>query len=96
MTSSWPGRCTPPSCQPTPGREPNAIAAVHASYATVHGHALVERKLYVQAEWFTDPKHPAAGFDTRHASAVKSQMARDQARRALDDGLRPAWPEDPD
>ena len=46
----------------------------------------------MQAEWFTDPKRMlAAGFEAGHAFATKGQIARDQARRALDGGLRPAW-----
>jgi SRSO17 transposase len=67
----------------------NAIAAV---YATAHGHALVDRDLYVQREWFTDPERMRrAGFDDGHAFATKGQIARDQARRVLDAGLEPAW-----
>ncbi len=33
----------------------------------------------------------AAGFPGGHAFATKGQIARDQARRALDAGLDPAW-----
>jgi SRSO17 transposase len=75
----------------TAGRIGNAIAAVYASYATAHAHALVDRELSVQAEWFTDPERMrAAGFEADHVFATKGQIARDQARRALDGGLRPA------
>ena len=38
----------------TAGRIENAVVTVYASYATVHGHALVDRELYVQAGWFAD------------------------------------------
>ncbi|MBR7827563.1 IS701 family transposase [Actinospica sp. MGRD01-02] len=76
----------------TAGRIENAIVAVYAGYATAHGHALVDRELYVQAEWFADPERMrAAGFPDEHAFATKGQLARDQARRALDGGLAPAW-----
>jgi SRSO17 transposase len=76
----------------TAGRIENAIVAVYASYATAHGHALIDRELYVQAEWFTDPERMrAAGFEADHVFATKGQIARDQARRALDGGLRPDW-----
>jgi SRSO17 transposase len=76
----------------TAGRIENAIVAVYASYATAHGHALVDRELYVQREWFTDPERMRrAGFDDGHAFATKGQIARDQARRVLDAGLAPAW-----
>jgi SRSO17 transposase len=76
----------------TAGRIENAIVAVYASYATARGHALIDRELYVQAEWFTDPERMrAAGFEAGHAFATKGQIAREQARRALDGGLTPAW-----
>lgn len=76
----------------TAGRIENAIVAVYASYATAYGHALVDRELYVQADWFTDPERMrAAGFEAGHVFATKGQIARDQARRALDGGLSPAW-----
>ena len=76
----------------TAGRIENAIVAVYATYATARGHALIDRELYVQREWFTDPdRMHRAGFDDQHAFATKGQIARDQARRALDAGLQPAW-----
>jgi SRSO17 transposase len=76
----------------TAGRIENALVAVYAGYATAHGHALIDRELYVQREWFAEPERMrAAGFDADHAFATKGQIARDQARRALDSGLRPAW-----
>jgi SRSO17 transposase len=76
----------------TAGRIENAIVAVYASYATAHGHALIDRELYVQREWFTDPdRMRQAGFDADHAFATKGRIAKTQAQRALDGGLRPAW-----
>jgi SRSO17 transposase len=46
----------------------------------------------VQREWFTDPERMRrAGFPDQHAFATKGQIARDQAERALDAGLAPAW-----
>ena len=76
----------------TAGRIENAIVAVYVTYATAHGHALVDRDLYVQREWFTDPdRMRRAGFEADHAFATKGKIARDQAHRALDAGLRPAW-----
>lgn len=76
----------------TAGRIENAIVAVYATYATAHGHALIDRDLYVQREWFTDPDRMGeAGFEAGHAFATKGQIARAQAHRALDGGLEPAW-----
>ena len=46
----------------------------------------------MQREWFADPERMrAAGFEADHAFATKGQIARDQAERALDGGLKPAW-----
>jgi SRSO17 transposase len=76
----------------TAGRIENAIVAVYATYATAHGHALIDRDLYVQKEWFTDRQRMArAGFAPDHAFATKPVLARAQAERALDAGLTPAW-----
>ena len=73
----------------TAGRIENAIVAV---YATTHGHALIDRDLYVQHAWFADPERMArVGFGECHAFATKPQLARAQAERALDAGLAPAW-----
>jgi SRSO17 transposase len=76
----------------TAGRIENALVAVYATYATTHGHALIDRDLYVQRAWFADPERMArAGFGEQHTFATKPQFARDQAERALDAGLAPAW-----
>ena len=72
----------------TAGRIENAV---YASYATASGHALIDRELYVQADWFADANRmTAAGFPSDHAFATKPQLARIQAERALDGGLDPA------
>lgn len=72
----------------TAGRIENAVVAVYATYATALGHALVDRELYVQKEWFRDRLRMArAGFPPDHAFATKPRLARAQAERALDDGL---------
>jgi len=76
----------------TAGRIENAVVAVYATYATAHGHALIDRGLYVQREWFTDPERMRrAGFPDQHPFATKGQIARDQAERTLDAGLAPSW-----
>ena len=76
----------------TAGRIENAVVAVYATYATTLGHALVDRELYLQKEWFADRERMAkAGFEPDHAFATKPQLAKAQAERALDAGLAPAW-----
>jgi SRSO17 transposase len=76
----------------TMGRVENVIVAVYTTYATERGHALIDRDLYVQEDWFTDPRRMAkAGFPPGHAFATKPELAIAQAERALAAGIRPAW-----
>jgi SRSO17 transposase len=76
----------------TMGRVENVIVAVYTTYATEKGHALIDRDLYVQEEWFEDPARMAkAGFPPGHAFATKPDLAIAQAERALAAGIRPAW-----
>ncbi|HEV2634389.1 MAG TPA: IS701 family transposase [Actinocrinis sp.] len=76
----------------TMGRVENVIVAVYTTYATDRGHALIDRDLYVQDDWFKDPARMAeAGFPADHAFATKPALALAQAKRALAAGIRPAW-----
>jgi SRSO17 transposase len=76
----------------TMGRVENVIVAVYTTYATDRGHALIDRDLYVQADWFEDPaRMAAAGFPKDHAFATKPALALAQATRALAAGISPAW-----
>ena len=76
----------------TMGRVENVIVAVYTTYATEKGHALIDRDLYVQEDWFADPRRMAkAGFPPGHAFATKPELAIAQAKRALAAGIRPAW-----
>jgi SRSO17 transposase len=70
----------------------NVIVAVYTTYATEMGHALIDRDLYVQQDWFDDPQRMAkAGFPPDHVFATKPELAIAQAKRALAGGIRPAW-----
>jgi SRSO17 transposase len=74
------------------GRVENVIVAVYTTYATERGHALIDRDLYVQADWFDDPARMAAArFPADHAFATKPALALAQAKRALAAGIRPRW-----
>ena len=76
----------------TMGRVENVIVAVYTTYATEKGHALIDRDLYVQEDWFADPQRMAkAGFPPGHAFATKPELAIAQAQRAFAAGIRPAW-----
>jgi SRSO17 transposase len=41
----------------TMGRVENVIVAVYTTYAPERGHALIDRGMYVQEDWFADPAH---------------------------------------
>jgi hypothetical protein len=59
-----PAAQTGPRVSEPTARIEDAIVAVYAAYATAHGHALVDRDLYVQRERFADPdRMRRAGFD---------------------------------
>ncbi|MFI1299956.1 transposase [Streptomyces noursei] len=76
----------------TMGRVENVIVAVYTTYATKRGHALIDRDLYVQADWFDDPaRMTTAGFPKEHAFATKPALALAQTKRALAAGIRPEW-----
>jgi SRSO17 transposase len=76
----------------TAGKITNAIVAVYTTYASRHGHCLIDGDLYAQKGWFTDPERFAlAGFDPGHAFRTKPEIALEQAERALAAGLPVAW-----
>lgn len=76
----------------TMGRVENVIVTVYCTYATGTGHALIDRDLYVQEDWFADPERMAkAGFGPEHAFATKPELAKAQASRALAAGMEPRW-----
>lgn len=76
----------------TAGKITNAVVAVYTTYASQHGHCLIDGDLYAQKGWFTDPERFArAGFDREHRFRTKPQIALEQAERALAAGLPVAW-----
>jgi SRSO17 transposase len=76
----------------TAGKITNAVVAVYTTYASRHGHALIDGDLYAQEQWFTDPTRFArAGFDPEHRFRTKPQIALEQAGRILDAGTPVAW-----
>jgi SRSO17 transposase len=76
----------------TAGKITNATVAVYTTYASRHGHCLIDADLYAQEAWFSDPNRFAqAGFDHDHTFRTKPEIAVEQAERALDAGLPVAW-----
>ncbi|MCQ9183235.1 IS701 family transposase [Streptomyces sp. IBSBF 2953] len=76
----------------TMGRVEHVIVAVYTTYATKRGHALIDRDLHVQADWFADPARMATeGFPKDHAFATKPTLALAQAKRTPAAGISPKW-----
>jgi SRSO17 transposase len=76
----------------TAGKITNAVVAVYVSYASRHGHCLIDGDLYAQQGWFTDSRRFAlAGFDDDHQFRTKTQIAVEQAERIRTAGLPVAW-----
>jgi SRSO17 transposase len=76
----------------TAGKITNAVVAVYTSYASRHGHCLIDGDLYAQKTWFTDPERFAqAGFDPEHEFRTKPEIALEQAERILAADLPVAW-----
>ncbi len=76
----------------TAGKITNAIVAVYCTYATRHGHGLIDGDLYTQKAWFTDPERCAqAGFDPDHVFRTKPEIALEQAERILAAGVAVRW-----
>ena len=76
----------------TAGRVENCQIGVFLAYATVRGHAFVDRALYVPASWLEDrPRCLEAGIPATVAFHTKPQLAQQMLARALAAGLAPAW-----
>jgi SRSO17 transposase len=76
----------------TAGRIENAQVGVHLVYAAEHGHAFIDRALYLPRSWTADPDRcRAAGVPDDAAFATKPALAREMIARALDAGTPAAW-----
>ncbi|GAA1899609.1 IS701 family transposase [Streptomyces sodiiphilus] len=77
----------------TAGRIENSQVAVHLVCATPHGHAAVDRELYMPRVWVEDPDRcRAAGMDPEQVLfATKPQLAAAMIERFLDAGHQAAW-----
>ncbi len=76
----------------TAGRIENCQIGVFLAYAGRHGHALIDRELYLPQSWTSDrPRCRAAGIPDRVEFHTKPQLARRMLARALDAGVPSAW-----
>jgi SRSO17 transposase len=76
----------------TAGRIENAQVAVYLAYASRHGHAMLDRELYLPKSWMADPARcAAAGVPAEVEFATKPQLAATMIGRALDAGIPARW-----
>jgi SRSO17 transposase len=76
----------------TAGRIENCQIGVFLAYASRHGHALIDRELYLPQSWIEDrPRCRQAGVPDRVEFHTKPQLARGMLARALAAGVPVAW-----
>ena len=76
----------------TAGRIENAQVAVYLTYASRHGHALLDRELYLPKSWTGDAERcAAAGVPAEVGFATKPKLATTMITRALDAGVPARW-----
>src|SRR5581483_1889969 len=76
----------------TAGRIENCQIGVFLSYASEHGHALLDRELYLPKSWVNDQEHcREAHVPDSVTFATKPELAQRMLERTLDAGLPAAW-----
>ena len=76
----------------TAGRIENCQIGVFLGYASRHGHALIDRALYLPEVWSNDPaRRRAAGVPPDTAFATKPQLGRQMLTRAFAAGVPCRW-----
>jgi SRSO17 transposase len=76
----------------TAGRTENCQIGVFLAYASVHGHALIDRELYIPQSWTEDRERcRAAGIPDEIGFATKPQLAQAMLARAVEAGVPFAW-----
>src|SRR5919108_2046878 len=76
----------------TAGRIENCQIGVFLAYASRHGHALIDRALYLPESWSADRRRRAgAGVPATVGFATKPQLGRAMLERAFAAGVPCAW-----
>src|SRR3954447_11508995 len=76
----------------TAGRVENCQVGVFLGYASRHGHALIDRALYLPAGWAGDAgRRAGAGVPAAVAFATKPRLGAAMLGRALDAGVPCSW-----
>src|SRR4051794_32265478 len=74
------------------GKVTNCQIGVFAAYVSRHGHAFIDRALYLPKSWASDPaRRVAAHVSAAIGVATKPQLGCQMIRRALDAGVPFAW-----
>jgi len=76
----------------TAGRTENCQVGVFLAYASAHGHALIDRELYLPQSWAEDPERcRAAGIPEEAEFATKPRQAQEMIAGAIAAGVPFAW-----
>jgi len=76
----------------TAGRVENCQIGVFLAYATEHGHALIDRELYLPKSWTQDrQRYEGAGIESGREFYTKPQLARQMLSRAFAAGVPASW-----
>jgi SRSO17 transposase len=76
----------------TAGRIENCQIGVFLGYASRHGHALIDRALYLPEVWANDPaRRDAAGVPVETVFATKPHLGRQMLSRAFAAGVPCRW-----
>ena len=76
----------------TAGRTENCQVGVFLAYASVHGHALIDRELYLPQSWTEDrDRCRAAGIPDEIEFSTKPRQAQAMISRAIEAGVPFAW-----
>jgi len=76
----------------TAGRVENSQIGVFLTYASAHGHVLLDRELYLPHAWTDDVRRcERAGIPPERSFATKPQLAQQMLERAFDATVPAAW-----
>jgi len=76
----------------TAGRIENCQIGVVLTYASCHGHTLLDRELYLPTEWMDDPDRcRRAGIPDERSFATKPALATQMLERTERAGVKLAW-----
>jgi SRSO17 transposase len=74
------------------GKVANCQVGVFVAYASRHGHALIDRALYLPRDWTGDPARLAAAHVPQEVSfATKPRLAAEMIKRAVSAGVPFTW-----